>query len=123
MRRNLFLYLALACFVGLAIGLVILLIGKFLKRRQAEIFIGGSEFSNKLAPVPGTDFYNTITNMAGLSAAYRDGEKGTFDIYNLGGRIGYILVQSLRALHNGVLSTYLSWCIIGLGILLFVLVR
>ena len=109
--------------VGLAIGMLILLIGKFLTRRQAEVFVGGSEFSDKLMPVPGTDFYNTITNMGGLSAAYRDGEKGTFDIYNLGGRIGNVIVQGLRALHNGVLSTYLSWCIIGLGILLFILVR
>jgi len=109
--------------VGLVIGMLILLIGKFLTKREAEVFVGGSEFSDKLLPVPGTDFYNTISNMGGLSAAYRDGEKGTFDIYNLGGRIGNIIVQGLRALHNGVLSTYLSWCIIGLGILLFVLVH
>jgi len=109
--------------VGLVIGMLILLIGKFLTRRQAEVFVGGSEFSDKLTAVPGTDFYNTITNMGGLSAAYRDGEKGTLDIYNLGGRIGNIMVQGLRALHNGILSTYLSWCIIGLGILLFILVR
>jgi formate hydrogenlyase subunit 3/multisubunit Na+/H+ antiporter MnhD subunit len=109
--------------IGLIIGVLILLIGKFLTRREAEVFVGGSEFSDKLTPVPGTDFYNTIADMGGLSAAYRDGEKGTLDIYNLGGRIGNIIVQGLRALHNGVLSTYLCWCIIGLGILLFVLVR
>ncbi|KPK96421.1 hypothetical protein AMJ80_00100 [bacterium SM23_31] len=108
---------------GLVIGMLIFLLGKFLTKRQAEVFVGGSEFSDRLKPVHGTDFYNTIIDMGGLKGAYRDGEKGTFDIYNLGGRIGNILVQSLRALHNGVLSTYLSWCIIGLGILLFILVR
>jgi len=109
--------------VGLIIGMLIFLIGKFLTKRQAEVFVGGSEFSDKLAPVLGTDFYNTITDMGGLRGAFVDGEKGTLDIYNLGGRIGNVIVQGLRALHNGILSTYLSWCIIGLGVLLYILVR
>lgn len=110
---------------GLVVGILIFLIGKLLVRKSTdmEVFVGGSEFSDKLQPVSGTEFYETITSMRVLRTLYRDGENGTFDIYNLGGRIGNVLVQSLRALHNGVLSNYLSWCIIGLGILLFILVR
>lgn len=116
---------ALLLVVGLLMGLVILLIGRLLTKKstKTEIFIGGSEYSDRLKPVLGTEFYETISNMNILRNAYQDGEKGTFDIYNLGGRLGNLVVQSLRSLHNGVLSNYLSWCIIGLGVLLFILVR
>ena len=109
--------------IGLLVGLLFLYIGKLTSKREADIFVGGSEFSDRLQPVHGTDFYLTVSTMGGLRGAYKDGEKGTFDVYNLGGRIGNLIVQVLRALHNGILSTYLSWCIIGLGVLLFVLVR
>jgi hypothetical protein len=44
-----------------------------------------------------------------------------FDVYEVGGRIGNVFVQGLRALHNGVLSTYLAWSVIGLGAIVFVL--
>ena len=110
--------------VGLFIGLLVLLVGKMLKRKEKDIFVGGSELAEDMSGiVPGTDFYRTISDMDGFNVAYRDGDKGTFDIYNLGGKAGNILVQLLRRVHNGVLSTYLSWCIIGLGILIFILVR
>lgn len=111
--------------IGLVLGLFILLLGRLLTRKSTtmEVFIGGSEYSDRLKPVPGTDFYETITSMRVLKTIYHDGEKGTFDIYNLGGSLGNLIVQSLRFIHNGIVSTYLSWCIIGLGILLFILIR
>jgi uncharacterized membrane protein YhfC len=44
-----------------------------------------------------------------------------FDVYEVGGRIGSVFVQGLRAMHNGVLSTYLAWSVIGLGAVVFAL--
>jgi len=109
--------------IGLVIGVLLLFLGKLKARREVDVFVGASEFSDRLQPVHGTDFYTTITSLGGLRGVFKDGEKGTFDIYNLGGRIGNVIVQGLRATHTGVISTYLSWSIIGLGILLFFLVR
>jgi hypothetical protein len=71
--------------------------------------------------VPGTGFYNTIRDTRGLKGAFANAEERVFDIYELGGRIGGVFVQGLRSLHNGVLSTYLAWSVIGLGAVVFAL--
>jgi len=57
-----------------------------------------------------------------LGGALKEGEKGIFDIYNISSDLGLILVNVLKNLHDGVLSTYLAWCIIGLGVLSFILI-
>ncbi|MFC1556523.1 NADH-quinone oxidoreductase subunit L [candidate division KSB1 bacterium] len=108
---------------GLLVGIVIFVLGRYFKKRETEVFVGGTDASAIQTHIPGTDFYNTITGLGVLKVLYRDGEKGTYDIYNLGGRMGAVVVQGLRTLHDGVLSTYLSWCIIGLGIIIYVLLR
>ena len=78
---------------------------------------------NEEMRIPGTHFYKTVTDEISpvFKAAFRDGEMGALDIYNVWGRLGDSLVQVLRAVHNGILSTYLSWALIGLGVLAFIL--
>jgi hypothetical protein len=71
--------------------------------------------------VSGTGFYNTIRDQKGLHGLLENAEARVFDVYELGGRIGNVFVQGLRSLHNGVLSTYLAWCVIGLGAVVFAL--
>lgn len=107
--------------VGIIIGLVVVLIGKFTTRRVGRIFVGGIRPPERMDAmhVTGTGFYNTIKEMIPFKGFYMNAEQKVFDVHVVGGRIGDVLVQALRSLHGGVLSTYLAWCVIGLGAIVF----
>lgn len=85
------------------------------------MFAGGEIFPSEDVRVPGTGFYESIRNTGVLKTLYSDAEEGAFDIYVLVGRYGSNVVEVLRSLHNGVLSTYLAFGTLGLLVLLFVL--
>jgi len=70
--------------------------------------------------IPGTHFYKTVSQMGGLKQLYKGQEKGYFDVYNQGGRCGLTLTAFLRWLHSGVLPIYLTWVVVGLLVVLFV---
>ncbi|MBN1163491.1 MAG: hypothetical protein JXB45_02855, partial [Candidatus Krumholzibacteriota bacterium] len=109
---------------GILAGLIFYSFGRIRNVRVDEnVWIGGNVMENEELRIPGTHFYKTITEeiYPAYTALFRDGEKGAFDFYNIWGKMGNSLVQVLRSLHNGILSTYLSWAIIGLGILAFIL--
>ncbi len=109
--------------VGLIIGFIIYLFGKAQKVRVDEnVWVGGNIMDNEEMRLPGTHFYKTVTDDLNsvVSGAFRDGEKGAMDPYKIWGSLGNSLVHVLRVLHNGVLSTYLSWIVIGLGVLVFI---
>jgi len=108
--------------VGIVLGIIIYLLGRGFKVRESDIFTLGEKLGDK-TEFKGGGFYNTIRELGILKGAYSDGEKGVFDIYNITNRIGSSFVNGLRALHNGVLSNYLSWAVIGLGVILFLLIR
>jgi formate hydrogenlyase subunit 3/multisubunit Na+/H+ antiporter MnhD subunit len=107
--------------IGLMVGLLIYLLGRIGTRRQAPAFLGGEKLDVETTRVVGTGFYETIRNLGIFRGIYGDADRGVFDIYFLGDRIGSLVVQSLRKLHDGVLSSYLSWSIIGLGVLVFLM--
>ncbi len=109
--------------LGIAIGLLVFAVGKLAKRRTGRIFIGGEKPPASLDAmhVTGTGFYNTIREQKGLRGLFANAEDRVFDVYEVGGRIGNVFVQGLRNLHNGVLSTYLAWAVIGLGAVVFAL--
>ncbi len=108
--------------LGLVLGFIIFLIGKGVKVRKAPVFTLGEKLEGK-SRFTGGDFYQTVRNLGFLKGIYADGEKGVFDVYNISGRIGGSLTGGLRALHNGVLSNYVSWCVMGLGVILLLLIR
>jgi len=114
---------AVLIIIALIVGLIIYLFGRLKLRRTGLMYVGGEIMDPEEVRVPGTGFYETISNLKGFKGAYGDAEKGVFDLYYLTGKYGNNIVQVLRKLHDGVLSTYLSWCIIGLGFLLFLLMR
>jgi formate hydrogenlyase subunit 3/multisubunit Na+/H+ antiporter MnhD subunit len=107
--------------VGLVVGVIIYLLGRVPRRRAASAFLGGERLDADEVRVLGTGFYETIRNLGIFRGVYSDAEKGVFDVYDLGSLMGGRLVRVLRNLHDGVLSSYLSWSIIGLGILIFLM--
>jgi formate hydrogenlyase subunit 3/multisubunit Na+/H+ antiporter MnhD subunit len=109
--------------IGIGIGLIIYISGQLAKRmRKTEVFIGGET----LDAVPGMRvsggaFYNTIQELPVFRSFFALAEKKTFDPYEVGRKITVGLHRFLGELHNGLLPTYLSWCLLGTGILFFVL--
>ncbi|OIN97736.1 hypothetical protein AUJ66_02390 [Candidatus Desantisbacteria bacterium CG1_02_38_46] len=134
--------------IGLIIGYLIYIIGKATKPRVDSIYIGG-EVATEVHRFPGTQFYNTVKEIGGLSGIYKAAEKKFLDFYKWGmgflKGVAYILFYCidrfvdwlvlgvarlvllfswiLRRGHIGALPTYLAWCLIGFGIILYVLVR
>jgi formate hydrogenlyase subunit 3/multisubunit Na+/H+ antiporter MnhD subunit len=110
--------------LGIVVGLVIYALSRAKATRTDEnVWIGGNVMDNEEIRIPGTHFYKTITEDINpvFTGAFRDGEKGAMDLYNLWGSLGGALVRVLRSMHDGILSTYLSWAVIGLGVLVFIL--
>jgi len=91
--------------------------------RRDSSFVGG-----ELAPqkeenmVTGTEFYNTIREMGLLRGIYKKAEAGCFDLYEQAKKIFWVC-GPLKALHNGVLPTYLVWMLLGMVGLFLFLVR
>ncbi|MDD4857066.1 MAG: hypothetical protein PHD74_03060, partial [Candidatus Krumholzibacteria bacterium] len=111
--------------VGVILGLLIYgLTSISVYRIEENPWIGGNIMDNEEIRYPGTQFYRTITEDLGpgIRTLFQDGEKGALDGYNFFGKLGDSFVQVLRGLHNGNLSTYLSWIVIGLGVLAFILI-
>jgi len=69
--------------------------------------------------VLGTEFYDSIRRLPGLSRLYDKGESGAFDIERLG-KLAAPLGWALSALHGGRLSTYVSWMLWGVLVLFVV---
>jgi len=107
---------------GLALGALIYYLGSVKNARVAEPFAGGAAFSAAERP-RGTAFYDTISDIPVLGAIYRKAGEGLFDVYELAKKATFGFSGVLRHLHNGVLPTYLVWCLIGMLILFVALLR
>ncbi len=108
--------------IGLGVGLLIYLSGNFKGVRETASYIGGEEVTKDMR-VSGTEFYNTIKEFPILKGLYIKAEKKAFDIYDQAKGIVFFFIRIFKYLHNGVLPTYLGWCLLGMLIFLFALVR
>lgn len=108
--------------IGLAIGALIYFIGTIKTIRSVEPFIGGEVLPAEERPT-GAEFYNTIADIPIFRGIYNMAKKGLFDVYELGSRLTFSVSGYLQRLHNGVLPTYLVWCLIGMLILFMVLFK
>jgi len=107
---------------GIVIGIVIYLLGTASASRETEAFVGGELLSEQRdMRISGTGFYNTIQDMGILKGIYRLAKDKAFDLYEVGAKITFGFNKVLRYIHNGVLSTYLAWCLLGMGILFYIL--
>jgi formate hydrogenlyase subunit 3/multisubunit Na+/H+ antiporter MnhD subunit len=69
----------------------------------------------------GTEFYNTVKDLGLLKAIYKKAQNGVFDIYEQGKKITFFVSGAFQYLHNGVLPTYLVWCLLGMLCLFYYL--
>ena len=109
--------------IALVMGWIIYLLSTATKVRTTTIFVGGEMFDKESLRYPGTGFYETIRDMVPLKTLYEDAEKGVYDLYVLGGKYGLKIIEVFRSMHNGVVSTYIAFAMIGLGFLVMYLVR
>ncbi len=108
--------------VGILAGLLIYLKFKPGQFRAVKTFIGGEE-ADGLGRISGVEFYDTIKDIKGLKALYEQEEKKSFDIYELGARGTFYFSRLLQWLHNGILPTYLVWCLVGMLVLFYMLMK
>ncbi len=109
--------------LGIVIGLVVFLLGRGSKVRVAPPFLAGETLAGDAARYGATNFYKTVEELPVVGTMYRDAEGGAYDVYYVGGRFGDTLVQLLRRAHGGLLPIYVSWCIIGLVVILAYLLK
>ncbi len=135
--------------LGLAIGLIIYILGKVRFYREDKNYVGGEVIPEE-ARLSGVDFYDTIKELGFLKGIYKQAEKKLFDIYHLGAslvisitkkkeakkvfernvdiyeqirNISLLFSNGLKKIHTGILSTYLFWVLVGIIVLLLLLVR
>jgi NADH:ubiquinone oxidoreductase subunit 5 (subunit L)/multisubunit Na+/H+ antiporter MnhA subunit len=109
---------------GLIIGYIIYLLGSITRTRTTDSFVGGEDLaSHPEMRLSGTEFYNTIERTWFLERIYRAAKIKSFDIYEIGSKATFGFNKVLRYLHNGVLPTYLAWCLLGMIILFIILSR
>ena len=107
---------------GLILGLIVFKLSRLkLSFREDSPFVGGETAVLEEKGGSGTEFYNTIKEINILSKIYKLAEEKCFDIYDLGQRAVFYITGILRYLHNGVLPTYLVWCLLGMIVMFFVL--
>lgn len=105
---------------GLILGYVIYRLGNLKNVRvDNSCFIGGEVLPDAYR-VTGTDFYNTIKDIGVLKFIYKRAEEKAFDIYEEGVKYSLKFTEMLRSLHNGILPTYLAWCLLGMIVLFFI---
>ncbi|MBN2120632.1 MAG: hypothetical protein JW734_06225 [Candidatus Omnitrophica bacterium] len=110
--------------VGIVIGIIIYFLGTLSKIRETESFIGGESLKdNPQMRISGTRFYDTVKDIGFLSVIFKLAERKLFDIYEVGAKITFAFNKFLRYLHNGVLPTYLAWCLLGMGIIFYILFK
>jgi len=83
--------------VGVAVGIIVYLLGTIRKTRETEAFIGGEILEKQSnMRVSGTEFYNTIKDINPLGAIYGLAERKVFDIYDIGKIITFGILYFIK---------------------------
>jgi len=108
--------------IGIAAGIFIYILQRPKTFRASAAFVGGEE-QEGLERISGTEFYDTIKEVKGLNRIYKEEEAQVFDIYEKGTKGTFFFTRILQWLHNGVLPTYMIWCLVGMLVIFFILMR
>jgi len=106
--------------IGLALGFGVYYIGRVRPSRVSPVFTGGELLSDEKLKVSGVRFYDTIKNLDVIKQFYEESEARAYDMYEQLKRFTFWMSDFFKWMHNGLLHTYLAWCLLGLVILLFV---
>jgi formate hydrogenlyase subunit 3/multisubunit Na+/H+ antiporter MnhD subunit len=107
---------------GVLVGGVIYLMGTARFLREEQPYLGGEVMPPETSP-SGVDFYQTVRDIPALKPLYRLADRKAFDVYDQGTRLSFGFSGLLRRLHTGALPMYVSWCLVGLLILLFIILK
>jgi NADH:ubiquinone oxidoreductase subunit 5 (subunit L)/multisubunit Na+/H+ antiporter MnhA subunit len=102
--------------------------------RKVPTYIGGERLDQtRISGVPrgaarhvevtGVDFYRTVEALPVLRPLYGMSKRKLFDLYDLLGTAAGSLSSLLRAAHKGLLPMYLSWFVLGLLGILYVIME
>jgi formate hydrogenlyase subunit 3/multisubunit Na+/H+ antiporter MnhD subunit len=105
---------------AILLGGIIYLLMAFGKTRVVSSFVGGED-PERFDRMAGTEFYNTIKETKGLDYLYSKEESRGFDIYDISRNIMAVFTGHLQRLVNGVLPTYIVWCLIGMVVMFIAL--
>lgn len=97
---------------GIIFGIIIFKLSS-INLRTSPTYTGGEELNPK-EEANLEDFYATISELPFLKRIYALAEKKVFDIYEQFKKFAFFLSDLLKKLHNGVLPTYLAWCLIAM---------
>jgi len=106
--------------VGIVAGILLYWMFRTAKFRVTETFIGGED-PDKLERVSGTEFYNTVKDINGLKQIYGKEDAGSLDIYNISKAAILFFTDRFQRLHNGILPTYMVWCLLGMVLMFLAL--
>ena len=106
--------------IGIAAGFLIYATFKKVQFRTVKTFIGGEDVE-KLDRISGIEFYNTIKDIKPLGILYKREEDRSLDIYDTGKKTIYLFTRFFQYLHNGILPTFLVWCLLGMVGIFFVI--
>jgi hypothetical protein len=110
--------------LGILVGLVLYVFGLADKARTTPPFVGGEVLKEHPdMRMSGAEFYLTIQDQRGLKCIYKLAEEKVFDIYEMGVIGAQRLYRVLAYFHNGVVSNYLSWCLLGMVVLFYILLK
>ncbi len=112
---------AVLIITGLVLGAIIYGISR-IKVRVTKEFIGGEKITPDMR-VSGTGFYLTIEQIPFFGTAYELARRKFFDGYEISRNWLFFLFDRIRLSANGILQSYLLWCLAGIFVLLLVLMR
>jgi formate hydrogenlyase subunit 3/multisubunit Na+/H+ antiporter MnhD subunit len=105
---------------AMLLGALVYLLASSGKVRVVPPFVGGAD-PERFDRVAGTEFYNTIKEIKALSSLYSKEEARGFDVYDIFRNTVKVFTGYLQGLANGVLPTYVVWCLIGMAAMFVVL--
>ncbi|MDA3793003.1 MAG: complex I subunit 5 family protein [Elusimicrobia bacterium] len=103
---------------GAGFALLAYVVFKVSGYRISEPYIGGEKITPAMR-VSGVEFYTTIESIRPFKKIYNFARKGYFDIYELLKEFVFYWIKLLRWIHDGVITTYILWVIIGTVVLMF----
>jgi len=110
--------------IGIVLGLIFAWLATLGKRvRVVRPFLAGEVPApdDDRFRVPGTHLYKTIGEVPIIGPLLHHGEGGAMDPYHWSAKHGNTFVQMLRRLHTGLVSLYVTWCLLGLTVILLYL--